>query len=170
MIVGFFSSNRYGVPRATHDADFVVGAKGIQWTRYLTELPEGFELDPQASFEMVTATQRKIIEIPSLPFTIVLFELSSDEHDQLRFSRRRKLTLLGRDAWLHTAEDVVIQKLRWSRGARRPKDFSDVVAVMQVQGPARLDWSYIEGWCEKHGTLDLPVEAKAEAAYAWEDE
>jgi predicted nucleotidyltransferase len=82
MIVGSFSSNRYGVPRATHDADFVVGTKGIQWTKYLAELPEGFELDPQASF----------------------------------------------------------------------------------------DWPYIEEWCEKHETLDLLAEAKAEAAYAWEDE
>ena len=27
-----------------------------------------------------------------------------------------------------------------------PKDFADVVAVMQVQGPARLDWPYIEEW------------------------
>jgi hypothetical protein len=170
MIVGSFSSNRYGVPRATHDADFVVGAKGIQWSKYLVELPEGFELDPQASFEMVTTTHRRIIEIPSLPFTIELFELSSDEHDQLRFSRRRKLTLLGREAWLPTAEDVIIQKLRWSRGAKRPKDFADVVAVMQVQGPARLDWPYIEEWCEKHDTLDLLAEAKAEAAFAWEDE
>jgi len=170
MIVGSFSSNRYGVPRATHDADFVVGAKGIEWMKHLSDLPEEFELDPQASFEMVTATRRRIIEIPSLPFTIELFELSSDEHDQLRFSRRRKLTLLGREAYLPTAEDVIIQKLRWSRGAKRSKDFADVVSVLQVQGPARLDWDYIEEWCGKHETLDLLAEAKAEAAFAWEEE
>jgi len=169
MIVGSFSSNRYGVPRATHDADFVVGAKGIDWIQSLSELPESFELDPQASFEMVTATHRRIIEIPSLPFTIELFELSPDEHDQLRFSRRKKLTLLGREAYLPTAEDVIIQKLRWSRGAKRAKDFDDVVAVMQVQGPDKLDWTYIEEWCGKHETLDLLKQAKAEAAPAWEE-
>jgi hypothetical protein len=170
MLVGSFSSNRYGVPRATHDADFVVGVKGVALANYLSVLPEGFLLDPQGSFEMVTATNRQIIEIPSLPFTIELFELSSDEHDQLRFSRRRKLTLLGRQAYFPTAEDVIIQKLRWSRGAKRAKDFSDVVAVMQVQGPNALDWAYIEEWCGKHETLDLLSEAKSEAAFAWEDE
>ena len=169
MIVGSFSSNRYGVPRATHDADFVLGTKNGAWMKHLAEL-QGFQLDPQASFEMVTATRRQIIEIPSLPFTIELFELSSDEHDQLRFCRRKKLTLLGRDAWLPTAEDVIIQKLRWSRGAKRPKDYADVVAVMQVQGRTRLDWPYIEEWCAKHETLDLLAEAKADAAFAWEDE
>lgn len=169
MIVGSFSSNRYGVPRATHDADFVLGSNNGLWTKHLNNL-EGFQLDPQTSFEMVTSTRRQIIEIPSLLFAIELFELSSDEHDQLRFSRRKKMTLLGREAWFPTAEDVIIQKLRWSRGAKRPKDFADVVAVLQVQGPSRLDWGYIEEWCEKHHTLDLLAEAKEEAAFAWEEQ
>lgn len=35
---------------------------------------------------------------------------------------------------------------------------------------ARLDWSSIEEWCGQHETLDLLAEAKAGAAYAWEDE
>lgn len=42
--------------------------------------------------------------------------------------------------------------------------------MMQVQGGAHLDGSYIEEWCEKHGTPDLLAEAKVEATYAWEDE
>jgi hypothetical protein len=94
--------------------------------------------------------------------------LSSDAHDQSRFARRKKLTLLSRDAWLPTPEDVIIQKLRWSHGARRSKDFDDAVAVMAVQGEAKLDWSYIESWCGEHGTLELLAEAKAEAAEVWE--
>jgi hypothetical protein len=170
MVVGSFSSNRYGVPRATHDADFVIKASGKNLHECLDELPEEFQVDPQASFELVTATNRQIIEIPSLPFTIELFELSDDAHDQLRFARRVKRTLLGRECYLPTPEDVIIQKLRWSRGARRPKDFADVVAVLQVQGPARLDWPYIEEWCARHGTLDLLEQAKSEAAPAWEME
>jgi hypothetical protein len=68
---------------------------------------------------------------------------------------------------LPTAEDVIIQKLRWSRGAKRPKDFADTVAVMQVQGKS-LDWTYIEQWCAQHETLDLLAEAKEEASVVWE--
>lgn len=67
-----------------------------------------------------------------------------------------------------TAEDVIIQKLRWSSRAKRSKDFADAVAVLQVQGNA-LDWPYIEHWCGLHHTLDLLAEAKVEAAPAWED-
>lgn len=169
MIVGSFSSNRYGVPRATHDADFVIGASDGAWLQWLDELPEDFKVDPQIGFELVTATNRRIIEIPSIPFTIELFGLSEDEHDQSRFTRRRKLTLLGRDCYLPTAEDVIVQKLRWSLGAGRAKDFEDVVSVMQVQGPGRLDWQYLGEWCAKHGTLELLEKARTEAAFAWND-
>jgi hypothetical protein len=168
MVVGSFSSNRYGVPRATKDADLVLRIMTAERERLFAELPGTFLIDPHVSFEMVTGTWRQIIQIPQIPFTIELFELSGDAHDQSRFERRRKLTLLGREAWLPTAEDVIIQKLRWCKGARRGKDFDDAVSVMGVQGEPSLDWPYIEHWCGAHGTLEVLAEAKAEASVVWE--
>jgi hypothetical protein len=170
MVVGSFSSNRYGVPRATKDADFVLRIVAAERERLFALLPDAFKVDPQVSFETVTGTWRQIIEIPEIPFTIELFELSADSHDQSRFLRRRKLTLLSRESWLPTAEDVIVQKLRWSKGAKRTKDFDDAVAVLGVQGNAKLDWPYIEEWCAEHGTLEVLAEAKAEAARVWEDD
>lgn len=170
MVVGSFSSNRYGVPRATKDADFVLKVVAAEREQLFALLPPAFKVDPQVSFEMVTGTWRQIVQVPEIPFMIELFELSSDPHDQSRFARRRKLTLLSRESWLPTPEDVIVQKLRWSKGAKRTKDFDDVVAVMGVQGEAALDWPYIEKWCAAHGTLDVLAEAKAEAAPAWEDD
>ena len=170
MVVGSFSSNRYGVPRATKDADFVLRMVAADREKLFSALPEAFKVDPQVSFEMVTGTWRQIIQIPHIPFMIELFELSRDLHDQCRFSRRKQLTLLSRDAWLPTPEDVIVQKLRWNLAGKRSKDFDDVVAVMAVQGEAALDWSYIEKWCAEHGTLEVLAEAKAEAARVWEDE
>ncbi len=170
MVVGSFSSNRYGVPRATKDADFVLRIVAAERDRLFAHLPDSFVVDPQVSFEMVTGTWRQVIQVPTIPFTIELFELSSDTHDQRRFARRRRLTLLSRKAWLPTPEDVIVQKLRWSLGGRRSKDFDDAVSVMAVQGESGLDWSYIEKWCVEHGTLEVLAAAKAEAAAAWADE
>ena len=170
MIVGSYSSNFYGIPRSTKDADLVVNLDHLDWSKLAAILPAELELEQQSSFEMVTSTRKELIKVKGSPFEIELFHLSQDAHDSSRFERRKKVEVLpGVDAYLPTAEDVIIQKLRWSRGAKRAKDFADVVAVLQVQGPARLDWGYIESWCAKHGTLDLLEEAKTEAAPAWED-
>lgn len=169
MVVGSFSSNRYGVPRATQDADILVSLLAADRDRLFAALPKEFQIDPQVGFEMITGTWRQLVRLPTIPFTIELFELSSDPYDQVRFERRRKLTLLSRDAWLPSAEDVIVQKLRWCKNANRGKDFDDVVSVLGVQGAKVLDWSYLEKWCRIHGSWDLLQEAKLIAADVWEE-
>ena len=125
MVVGSFSSNRYGVPRATKDADLVLRIVADQRKRLFAELPESFLIDPQVSFEMVTGTWRQIIEIPEIPFTIELFELSGDAHDQSRFGRRRRLTLLGKEALAanrrrrRRSEASLVQRSEKGQGFRR---------------------------------------------------
>jgi hypothetical protein len=169
MIVGSYSSNFYGIPRSTRDADLVISLDHADWGKLISILPPDLELEQQSAFEMITSTRKELIKVKGSPFEIELFHLSNDSHDRTRFERRQKVEIMpGVAACLPTAEDVIIQKLRWSRGAKRAKDFADVVAVLQVQGANRLDWPYIEDWCAKHQTLDLLADAKTEAAPAWE--
>jgi hypothetical protein len=73
------------------------------------------------------------------PFTIELFLLSDDPHHQERFRRRVAVEVFGRTVWMPTAEDVIIQKLRWAR----PKDLDDARGVLAVQA-GRLDRAYLE--------------------------
>ena len=170
MIVGSYSSNFYGIPRSTKDADLVVHMPSTDWAKLPGVLPNGIEMEDQMSFEMVTSTRRELLRVKDSLFQIELFRLSDDMHDRSRFERRRKIEIFpGVEVFLPTAEDVIVQKLRWHLGAKRPKDFADVVAVMQVQGRT-LDWSYIEKWCAAHGTLEVLAQARAEAALAWEDD
>jgi hypothetical protein len=169
MIVGSYSSNFYGIPRSTMDADLVIKLDHADWGKLSSIMPSHLVWEQQSSFEMVTSTRKELLKVKGSPFEIELFHLSNDAHDSTRFDRRQKVEIMrGVHAYLPTAEDVIIQKLRWSRGAKRAKDFADVVAVLQVQGPGSLDWSYIEDWCTKHQTLDLLSEAKNKSASAWE--
>lgn len=162
MLVGSFSSNFYGVARSTKDADLVVLLNNEDRKSLLAKLPTEFRIDPQVSFEMVTGTTRQILEVPSVPFTIELFDLSSDSYDQERFQRRVSRTTMGRQVSLPRAEDVIVQKLRWCHGGKRSKDFNDAVCVIAIQN-AELDWNYIRKWCGLHETLDLLDQARKEA-------
>jgi hypothetical protein len=151
MLVGSFSSNYYGIPRSTKDADIVIELGDQSITRIADRLGPRFRLDPQMSFETVTGTLRNIIQVIDVAFTIELFRLSDDPHDQERFRRRRRIKLFNRETVLPTAEDVIITKLRWSVQGQRNKDWDDVRDVISVQGD-RLDWDYVYSWCDRHGT------------------
>ena len=154
MLVGSFSSNFYGIPRATHDADFVAQLREGQIRAIAEKLGPTFRLDPQMSFETVTGTTRYTLRLADTPFEVELFSLSDDDHDRQRFLRRRRVSLRGRETFLPTAEDVIITKLRWSRGGARAKDVDDTRNVIAVQG-ARIDWDYVASWCDRHGTREI---------------
>ena len=153
MLVGSFSSNAYGESRSTKDADFVVQLAPEERRAVFQALPDEFEIDPQPLFETITGHTRQIVRVPSIPFEIELFDLSHDAFDQSRFSRRMRTTMSGRTVWLPTAEDVIVQKLRWAKLANRLKDFLDAQGVLKVRAEL-LDWQYIEQWCERLAIRD----------------
>ena len=154
MIVGSFSTNYYGIPRSTKDADFVLRLEGKSIRELVSLLGADFQLDPQAAFETVTATVRYRIGHPSSDFQIEVFLLSDDAHDQSRFARRVSVSMFGRAAFIPTAEDCVVTKLRWLRDAGRGKDEDDIRNLLSVQQD-RIDWDYLLSWCERHGTREI---------------
>ncbi len=104
------------------------------------------------SFELKTGSIRNILTFKPTKFDIELFRLGKVPHHQMRFSRRRRLKLpdLKVEAVIPTAEDVIIQKIRW----QRDKDIADARLVIQVQAD-KLDWDYIRHWTDQHGTSEL---------------
>lgn len=50
MVVGSLSSNVYGIPCSTKDADFVVELGDASVSRIMRHLGDGYLLDPQMSF------------------------------------------------------------------------------------------------------------------------
>ena len=163
MVVGALSTNAYGIPRSTKDADIVLAVDPRSLFGLPNELGPEFALDPQGSFELVTATTRYHLRVPSIAFEIELFLLSSDPHDQARFARRRSIhsQQIGTEVMVPAPEDVIIMKLRWALIAKRPKDTDDVRDVIAVQGDEAFDWDYIHHWCAQHGTRALLDEIRA---------
>jgi hypothetical protein len=160
MIVGSLASNFHGIPRATRDADFVVRLAHDDLDRLERHLPQGLTLDRQGAFEGVTGTLRQLITLADSVFVCELFQLSDDPHDVERFARRQAAQVLGQQAFVATAEDMIITKLRWAIAAGRSKDRDDVRNMMAVRGDD-LDWPYLHRWCLAHGTEALLQQIRA---------
>ena len=58
--------------------------------------------------------------------------------------------------YVHTAEDILLQKLRWYRmgGETSDRQWRDIMGIIRVQGN-RLDREYIERQAERLGVKDL---------------
>jgi hypothetical protein len=163
VVVGSLASSFYGVARSTQDADVVISSERGKIADLVRELGPDFTRDPQLAFETVTSTTKTLIAEKQSTFQIEAFNLSDDPHDIERFSRRRKVKMYGRDAFILTVEDVIVTKIRWLHLAGRAKDDSDLRAVIQVQDK-KIDWPYVESWCDRHGTRELLERQRAECA------
>lgn len=149
VLVGGVAAIHHGIPRFTKDADFVVSMSTEALTRFLAGMPSCFHVHPQACMELFTGTMRWIVNVPAADYDMEFFLLGKDPHHAEEFRRRQRvrLPLVDRDAWLATAEDIIIQKLRWLR----LKDRQDIEGILGLKG-ADLDFAYIEKWCAIHGT------------------
>lgn len=158
IIAGSFAAMVYGIPRSTKDADFVIELEKPTFEKLIDDLSPLFSLDPQQHLETLTWTRRFILEAKDTPFKVELFLKGADSHHLVQWERKRRLfnPVIGREVWMPSPEDVVIQKLRWGR----PQDRIDAENVLAVQR-LTLDWPYIERWCDTHGTRALLEELRA---------
>jgi hypothetical protein len=160
MIVGSLASNFHGIPRSTRDADFIVELGSDSLQRLSASLPPGLTLGGQGAFEAVTGTIRYLIEMNGNPFVCELFVRSDDAHDQERFRRRERVGMLGRIAFVASAEDMIVTKLRWVLEANRSKDRDDIRNILAVRA-SDLDWTYVKRWAVEHGTSTLLEDIRA---------
>ena len=56
--------------------------------------------------------------------------------------------------WIASAEDIILQKLRWGKGSKSEKQWRDVLGIVKLQGE-NLDYDYLAEWVEN---LDLIAE------------
>lgn len=153
MITGAWSVIFYGRPRASHDIDFVVDLfpKDVQRTvQALASLPSEFTVYPESVREGIE--QRNIFQIYHKPtiMKIDVWLLTNDPFDQVRFKRKKYVNIIGKNVSIASAEDTILQKLRWYKEAKIEKHIIDAAFVYQIQGK-RLDKRYITAWAKKLG-------------------
>jgi len=152
MLTGAWSVIYYGRPRASHDIDFVVELEKKDVPRVLQALQSlspDFSYDKEAVQEAIE--KKHMFQIFHLP-TVLKFDIwllqENDSFDISRFDRRKAMKLLGQSMVLTSAEDTILQKLRWYKDARIEKHIVDAAFVYQIQ-EKKLDKKYLQQWSKK---------------------
>ena len=149
-LTGSMASNYWGVPRSTHDLDFVVQLPAPAASKIVKEFGDDFYID-EAAVRAAQAAPYQFNAVDTRSALKVDFWLVRPEpfdHEMLR--RRVQVTLFGEPAWIATAEDVVLHKLIWNRLSPSERQLGDAAGVVAVQADA-LDRNYLKQWAQKLG-------------------
>jgi hypothetical protein len=163
LLGGSLASMLHGEPRATLDVDFALHMTAEQARELAVAMEREFYVLPDALVEAArTQGMANVIHRASY--------LKVDLHVRPRLGHhreeiRRALPMQvgdseGDTVRVATAEDVVLQKLRWYRLGNEVSDrqWRDVAGVLKSRG-STLDRSYLEHWARELGVSDLLARA-----------
>jgi hypothetical protein len=155
LLTGSMASNYWGIPRTTHDIDFVIRLSPARIPQLMEAFRDGFFLD-EAAVRAAFNPPHQFNAIDERSALKVDFWLPRpDPFDRELFTRRRQVMVFGQPAWIATAEDVILHKLLWDRLTPSDRQLGDAAGIVAVQGAA-LDEAYLNNWAEQlevKGTL-----------------
>jgi hypothetical protein len=159
-IGGSVASTTFGITRTTLDIDLVADIR----LEHIHPLVEHLQSEYYIDEDMIRDAVRdkssfNLIHLPTM-FKVDVFILKATPYDQQAFLRA-DIRSLDNDPdsapfFIESAEDVVLNKLRWYRlgGEVSERQWNDVIGVLRVQFHA-LDVDYLQHWASELGVLDL---------------
>ncbi len=154
MLVGSMASNFWGIPRTTHDIDFVVEyeAKDVESIVklfeddfFIQEISVQSALKPPHQFNALD--NRSALKVD-------FFRLDDDLYRKEGFRRRQAITMLGQAATIAAPEDVILNKLRWYSISPSDRQLQDSAGILAVSGDL-IDRDYVSEWAKRLGVSEL---------------
>lgn len=157
LIGGSLASSMAGEPRATLDIDMVVALTSADVAPFVHRLGGEFYSDEQVLRRAIEqGSSANLLHHPT-SIKVDLFMMGGTPLDEEQMARRQRVRVStdpDRFLYVHSPEDILLQKLRWFRlgGETSDRQWRDVLGIVRVQGK-RLDAAYL-----RRGATILKVE------------
>jgi hypothetical protein len=142
MLTGSMASNYWGIPRTTHDLDFVIQLGPANIPKILAAFQRDYYLDEQA----VRAAYQPPWQFNAIDsrsaLKIDFWLLQGGGFEQEMFRRRIRVPVFGETAWIAAKEDVILHKIYWHQITPSDRQLGDAAGVVAVQR-ANLDIPYL---------------------------
>ena len=165
LVGGSVASSIGGEPRTTLDVDMVVAIAETDVVGFRAALGADFYSDEEAIRRAIRqCASVNLIHQPSA-IKVDLFIAGGSPLDHQQLDRRRRVQVSANPdeyLYVHTPEDILLQKLRWFRLGHEASDrqWRDVLGIVMVQRES-LDHDYLRRGAEVLGVSALLVRANS---------
>ncbi|HKP11534.1 MAG TPA: hypothetical protein VJZ91_05465 [Blastocatellia bacterium] len=159
VIGGSYASSARGFARATMDIDVLAALRPEHAEAFAAKLEPEFYADSHTIRRAALMRRSFNVIHMETSFKVDVFVAKPGGFDDQQL-KRRQLEVVDEDqqrtAFVSTAEDIILAKLRWYRltNETSEKQWNDVRGVVEVQGE-KLDRMYLREWSQSLGVSDL---------------
>ena len=162
-VTGGVAASTHGEPRSTIDLDLVVQIGSSDAEALAAILTANGFYCPEGAVEEVKrgikrsfqATHQETIA------TVDIFLADGSEFSEMEMARR---LWIEEGFYVSSAEDTVLQKLKWGKASQSEKQFRDVLGILKLQ-QGELDYDYLRQWADRLGltqALTLALQASTD--------
>ncbi len=145
MLTGSMASNYWGIPRSTHDLDFVVQLEEQTVPLLVAAFEKGFFIQSESvSRALAPPHQFNALDEESA-LKVDFWVLRDNPFERSMFARRVQVSLFGTTAPIATAEDLILHKLYWNALTPSDRQLLDAAGIFAVQADT-LDQDYLDRW------------------------
>ncbi len=155
----------WGEPRVTQDANIVLQFPIKQLDLLVSRLSSaGFYCPPGGVEEirMGMSNTLSVTQMQTVDSADLIKMPEDDPFERSQMDRRILVEDLGAPFWVCTAEDIILQKLLWSRNSQSQEQWRHILGVLKGQAQA-LDYGYLTDWAERIGQSQRLTQAFLEA-------
>lgn len=146
MLSGSFAMLLYATPRMTRDIDMVIRLQEEDIDSFLEIFAENFYYHkPSITEEVKRRGMFNIIDHRS-GYKVDFVIRKNDEYRLVEFSRKILSNKFGFDAYVVTAEDLIISKLIWIQPYQSKQQTEDIENILSTDP---IDREYIQKWVQK---------------------
>lgn len=154
---GSVASSLHGVPRATMDVDFVAALRLEHVDAFVQRLEATYYVDAASIREAVISRDSFNVIRNETVLKVDVFVVANDALAREELARAREVTTVtGQTFRVVSAEDIVVEKLRWWKlgGGVSDRQWRDAAGVLKIQG-ARFDREYAKRRADAIGVGEL---------------
>lgn len=154
LLTGSFAVSYHGFIRATHDIDFILEIDEKSFGKIkniLTGLGSEYDYSLADVKDAIRkSSQFNLYHLPT-GFKIDYWIAKMDDFNKNKFERCSIIRIRNQNIPIISAEDLILNKLKWSREVRSERHLRDCWEIIKFQGE-KLDKKYLGKWVKK---LDL---------------
>lgn len=150
MLTGSNASSFLGVPRTTHDIDFVIDFRMHYYAEFVASFPDDeYFFQPHLLKEAYGRAGMFSMTHRASGMKLDFWILGDDPFDVSHFERRQVHLIDGVPVPMSAPEDCILKKLWWGKqsGGSR-KQFNDALQVYEMRA-RNIDRSYMERWVDR---------------------
>lgn len=163
LLTGSFAVSYHGFIRATHDIDFIVEIDEKSYGKIkniLTDLGSEYDYSLADVKDAIKKTSRfNLYHLPT-GFKIDFWIAKMDDFDKNKFARCSILRIRNQNIPIISAEDLILNKLKWSRDIRSERHLRDCWEIIKFQAE-KLDKKYLFSWAKILGVENLYKEVSS---------